>query len=79
MISRGKVEIETLYGQDPETRQWRCPLKEQLGVAGRLPLSPLLARRLCFTATQSLSFAACARTARSGARGTQAAPATSER
>ena len=59
----GKVEIETLYGQNPETRQWRYPLKEQLGVAGRLPLSPLLAQRLCFTATQSLSFAACAATA----------------
>ncbi|MFC1601423.1 hypothetical protein ACFL34_03650 [Candidatus Sumerlaeota bacterium] len=56
----GKVELETLYGQDRQTGHWRCPLKEQLGLAGRLPLSPLLAKRLCFTATQSLSYDACA-------------------
>lgn len=59
----GKIELDVVYGQDPGSKRWHCPLKEALGLSGRLPLSPLLAKRYCFTATQSLSFEACAQIA----------------
>lgn len=56
----GQIELETIYGFDALRNQWIDPFKEKLGLKKNQTISPLLAERLCFTATQSLSYQSCA-------------------
>jgi hypothetical protein len=60
----GKVEVWSLYGQDPETREWLCPLRERWELGPREAMSPVLEERLCFTATRAGSYEAAAQVAR---------------
>ena len=59
----GAVEISAPYGQDPETRQWLSPTRRLLGLGPRQIMTPELDKRLCYTATQCLSYEAAANTA----------------
>lgn len=61
--SAGEVCIDSIYGQDPQTGRWFCPLREAWGLAPRQELSPVLEERLCFTATLTGSYEAAARVA----------------
>lgn len=60
----GPIEIAAVSGYDPVSGRFCCPLKEALGLAGCGGVTPELAARLCFTATLSLSYDACAQIAR---------------
>ncbi len=62
--SMGKVEVWSVYGQDPVTQEWLCPLRERWGLGPRETMSPLFEERLCFTATLTGSYEAAARVAR---------------
>ena len=64
MTSAGKVEIRTVYGQDPQSGQWLCPMRVLWGLGAREAMSPELEERLCFTATQTGSYEATARVVR---------------
>lgn len=61
--SAGRVEIESVYGQDTSSGQWLCPLREALGLDARQEMSPFLEERLCFTATLTGSFESAAQVA----------------
>jgi hypothetical protein len=52
----GAVEVETVYGQDRETRRWLNPFREVLGLSGQEKMSPVLEERLCFTAALTGSY-----------------------
>jgi hypothetical protein len=52
----GPVQIETVYGQDPDSGQWLNPMREVWGLSAQQTMSPVLEERLCFTATLSGSF-----------------------
>jgi len=60
----GKVEVWSVYGQDPEAREWLCPLRERWELGPRETMSPVLEERLCFTATRTGSYEAAAQVAR---------------
>jgi len=64
MTCAGEVEIETVYGQDPDTGQWVCPMRELWGLRARQEMSPVLEKRLCYTATVTGSYEAAAAEAR---------------
>ena len=57
----GDLAIPAVYGMDPQTKQWINPLRIALGLDGtkKKTCSPELVERVCFTATQSLSYQAC--------------------
>jgi hypothetical protein len=59
----GEVCITSVYGQDPQSGRWLCPLREAWGLSARQELSPVLEERLCFTATLTGSYEAAARVA----------------
>ena len=61
--SAGAVEIKTFYGQDPQTGEYFCPVRERWGLAPRQVMSPVLEERLCFTATLTGSYEATAKVA----------------
>ena len=54
----GNVEIGVLYGQDPETKIWGCPFREMLELTQKGHVTPLLAEKLCYTATRCGSYEA---------------------
>lgn len=56
----GKVEVWSVYGQDPESEEWFCPLRERWEFGSRQTMSPLFEERLCFTATLTGSYEAAA-------------------
>ena len=59
----GVLAFEAAYGQDPQTRDWLCPTRVRLGLEAREAMTPELQERLCFTATQTLSYEAAAQVA----------------
>lgn len=59
----GTIEVWAPYGQDPDTKQWLCPLRQRLGLEARQRMTPELQERLCYTATQTRSYEAAAETA----------------
>ncbi len=59
----GEVEVEALYGQDPVTGEYLCPLREWWGLGRRQRLTPLLSERVCYTATMTGSYEAASRVA----------------
>lgn len=63
MTTFGHVEIEAVYGYDQRQKRWRCPLREALELEPRQVMTPELIERLCYTATQALSYEATARLA----------------
>ncbi len=62
--SAGEVEVETFYGQDPQTGQWLNPMRELWDLGSQQVMSPVLEDRLCFTATMTGSYEATAQVAR---------------
>lgn len=52
----GDVVLPADYGQDPKTGRRVMPLREQLGLTGHQPMSPVLEDRLCHLAISSKSF-----------------------
>ena len=56
----GEVEVEAFYGRDTPTGRHLCPLKERWGLSHRQRLSPLLAERVCWTATMCGSYESAA-------------------
>lgn len=61
--SAGAVEVETVYGQDPETGEWLNPMRVLWNVGPRQEMSPVLEERACFTATLTGSYEAAAEVA----------------
>jgi hypothetical protein len=59
----GRIEVWAPYGQDPDNKQWLCPLRQRLGLEARQMITPELQERLCYTATQTRSYEAAAETA----------------
>lgn len=61
----GQIEVETVSGYDAQSGAWVCPLREALGLDPGVSqtVSPHLVERLCFTATQALSYKAAERIA----------------
>ncbi len=59
----GTVCVSTLYGQDPQSREWLNPLREEWGLGPQQVMSPVLEERLCFTATLTGSYESAARVA----------------
>jgi len=62
--SVGEVEVWSVYGEDGETGEWLCPVREGWGLGPRETMSPLFEERLCFTATRTGSYEAAAEVAR---------------
>lgn len=62
--SAGEVEVETFYGQDPETGQCLNAVRALWGLGSRQVLSPVLEERFCFTATLTGSYESAANVAR---------------
>jgi hypothetical protein len=62
--SVGQIEVWSVYGQDVETKQWLCPLRERWELGARQSRSPVLEERLCFTAALTGSYESAARVAR---------------
>lgn len=62
--SVGAVEVCSIYGQDPESGRWFCPVRELWGLDSRQEMSPVLEERLCLTATLTGSYEATAQVAR---------------
>jgi hypothetical protein len=52
----GEVSVAVPYGQDPETGQWRSPLREEWGLEPHQRLTPELEQRLCSTAAATFSY-----------------------
>lgn len=63
MTTLGKVHLEAVHGQDPQTEQWFCPVRHSWNLAPHQTLSPVLEEKLCFTATFVGSYEAAARVA----------------
>jgi hypothetical protein len=59
----GKVTIQAAYGKDPETGEWLSPVRVLWGLGPHETMSPVLEERLCYTATQTLSYEKAARVA----------------
>lgn len=56
----GELSVAMVYGQDPETGQWLCPLRRQWGLAAHQIMSPVLEEKVCVTATLTSSYEAAA-------------------
>ena len=52
----GRIEVETVYGQDPADGVWMNPMRELWGLSAQQVMTPVLEERVCFTATQTGSF-----------------------
>ena len=52
----GDVRLVVDYGQDPQSRQWGCPLQRAWGLGPHQKLMPGLAEKLCFTVTATGSY-----------------------
>jgi hypothetical protein len=52
----GVVELEVLYGQDPEDEHWGCPMRERWGLTSHQQLSLALEEKLAFTLTATSSY-----------------------
>jgi hypothetical protein len=52
----GDVSLVVDYGQDPQSRQWGCPLQRAWGLGPHQKLLPGLAEKLCFTVTATGSY-----------------------
>jgi hypothetical protein len=59
----GPITLESVYGQDPQTRQRLCPLVERLGLESNVSATPELKEALDYIATLSLSYEAAAKIA----------------
>lgn len=60
----GEIEIKAPYGQDPETGEWLFPIRVLWGLDAKEKTSPVLAEKLCLTATSTFSYERAARVAR---------------
>lgn len=47
----GDVRLDVDYGQDPQTREWMCPIQRQWGITPHQKITPGFAEKLCFTVT----------------------------
>ena len=61
--SVGKVVIRAAYGQDPETGRWMSPIRELWGLGPHEKMSPVLAEKICYTATMTNSYEKASRVA----------------
>lgn len=52
----GKIVIDSVYGQDPDTKEYFCPVRADWGIDSRQEMSPVLEDRICFTATYTGSY-----------------------
>lgn len=52
----GRVEIQTLYGQDPADQHWGCPLRERWQLGAYQQLSPGWQQHLAFALTVTTSY-----------------------
>ena len=43
-------------GRDPETGRWVIPIRELWGLGPHETMSPVLAEKVCYTATRTLSY-----------------------
>lgn len=59
----GEIHLKTVYGQDPVSKQWLCPVRELWGLSSHERMSPVLEEKLCFTATQTGSYESAAQVA----------------
>lgn len=57
------MEVKAVYGQDPVTGEFLCPLREWWGLSRRQRLTPMLSERVCYTATMAGSYEAASRIA----------------
>lgn len=59
----GEVCVDSLYGQDPVTKKWLCPVRHLWNLGARQQMSPVLEEKLCFTATMTGSYESAAQVA----------------
>jgi len=59
----GTVAIRAHYGRHPQTRKWQHPLRQLWGLRPRQRLSPQLAERVSYTATETDSYERAAKMA----------------
>lgn len=52
----GKVRVRGACGRDPETGRWVIAIRELWGLGPHETMSPVLAERVCYTATRTLSY-----------------------
>jgi hypothetical protein len=52
----GVVELAVWYGQDPATRRWGCPIRQQWALPAHQQCSPTLQDRFAFTVTATGSY-----------------------
>jgi len=56
----GVVELAVLYGYDPGTKQWGCPMRQSWGLTAHQECSPGLEDKLAFTVTATGTYAQAA-------------------
>lgn len=52
----GEIKIDSVYGQDPETKEYMCPARILWGMDSRQEMSPVMEEKICYTATRTDSY-----------------------
>ena len=59
----GEVTLNTPYGQDPASGRWLFPVRVLWGLSPKEKMSPVLEEKLCYTASETLSYEKAAKVA----------------